>query len=59
MFRSLLIPGLVIGVVGALGLQGCSDTESGKTEAPRPALVVQPLTAGASQDVFPGEVRAR
>jgi multidrug efflux system membrane fusion protein len=59
MFRSLLIPGLIVGAVGALGLQGCSDAESGKTEAPRPALVVQPLTAGASQDVFPGEVRAR
>ena len=48
MFRSLLIPGLIVGAVGVLGLQGCSDAESGKTEAPRPALVVQPLTAGAS-----------
>tara|TARA_Y100001934_G_scaffold42327_1_gene50993 strand:- start:9498 stop:10646 length:1149 start_codon:yes stop_codon:yes gene_type:complete len=59
MFRSLLIPGLIVGAVGAFGLYGCSDAESGKTPAPRPALVVQPLSADASQDVFPGEVRAR
>ena len=56
MFRNMVIPALMVGV---MGLQGCSDPENGQREAPRPALVTQPLSAGATQDVFPGEVRAR
>lgn len=59
MFRSVLVPGLVLAVVIGVGLQACSDAESNKPEAPRPALVTQPLSDDASQDVFPGEVRAR
>ncbi|MCK0154767.1 efflux RND transporter periplasmic adaptor subunit [Alcanivorax sp. S6407] len=56
MLRYTVIPALVAGLIG---LQGCSDPEDGQHETPRPALVTQPLSAGASQDVFPGEVRAR
>ena len=44
---------------GALSLQGCSDPESEDKAPARPALVAQPLSADASQDVFPGEIRAR
>ncbi len=56
MLRYTVIPALVAGLIG---LQGCADPDNGPEEAPRPALVSQPLSAGASQDVFPGEVRAR
>ena len=66
MFRSVLLSRVLSGLiatgmaVGALSLQGCSDPGVGKTRRrPRPALVAQPLSADASQDVFPGEVRAR
>ncbi len=58
MFRSLFLPVVLVGAAVA-SLQGCSDAESGNVQAPRPALVTQPLSADASQDVFPGEVRAR
>ncbi|MZR64373.1 efflux RND transporter periplasmic adaptor subunit [Alcanivorax sp. DP30] len=56
MLRYAVIPALMAGL---LGLQGCSDSDQAHQEAPRPALVTQPLSSGASQDVFPGEVRAR
>lgn len=56
MLRSAVIPALVVGL---MGLQGCSDPDNVQQDAPRPALVTQPLSAGASQDVFPGEIRAR
>ncbi len=56
MLRYAVIPALMAGL---LGLQGCSDPDQEHQEAPRPALVTQPLSSGASQDVFPGEVRAR
>ncbi len=61
MFPSVLLPGLVAtGVAaGVLSLQGCSEPELEKKAAARPALVAQPLSANASQDVFPGEIRAR
>lgn len=61
MFRSVLLPGLVAtGVAaGVLSLQGCSEPELEKKAAARPALVAQPLSANATQDVFPGEIRAR
>ena len=56
MLRYTVLPVLMAGL---MGLQGCADPEDGQHEKPRPALVTQPLSAGASQDVFPGEVRAR
>ena len=65
MFRSVLLSRVLSGLiatgmaVGALSLQGCSDPESENKAPARPALVAQPLSADASQDVFPGEVRAR
>jgi multidrug efflux system membrane fusion protein len=65
MFRSVLLSRVLSGLIatgmaaGALSLQGCSDPESENKAPARPALVAQPLSADASQDVFPGEVRAR
>lgn len=61
MFRSVLLSGLLAtGIAaGALTLQGCADPEPENKVSARPALVAQPLSADASQDVFPGEVRAR
>lgn len=65
MFRSVLLSRVLSGLIatgmaaGALSLQGCSDPDSEETAPARPALVAQPLSADASQDVFPGEVRAR
>ncbi|MGB2246826.1 MAG: efflux RND transporter periplasmic adaptor subunit [Alcanivorax sediminis] len=56
MLRNTVFPALVASLIG---LQGCSDPENGQSDAPRPALVTQPLAVGAGQDVFPGEVRAR
>lgn len=65
MFRSLLLSRVLSGLIvtgmaaGALSLQGCSDSEPENKAPARPALVAQPLSADASQDVFPGEIRAR
>lgn len=65
MLRSIVLSRVLSGlmatgiVAGVLTLQGCADPESDNKPAPRPALVAQPLSADASQDVFPGEVRAR
>lgn len=61
MFRSLLLPGLIATgmAAGLLSLQGCSEPESENKVPARPALVAQPLSADPTQDVFPGEIRAR
>ncbi|WP_323845343.1 efflux RND transporter periplasmic adaptor subunit [Microbulbifer magnicolonia] len=56
MYRSLLFAALPL----CLTLVACAPAESrNDDEKPRPAVMVRPEIAGAQQQVFPGEIRAR
>ncbi|MCX2781243.1 efflux RND transporter periplasmic adaptor subunit [Microbulbifer thermotolerans] len=56
MFRSLVIAALPF----CLALAACTpqDPKEGEDKA-RPAVMVQPQTAGAQRDIYPGEIHAR
>jgi multidrug efflux system membrane fusion protein len=49
----------VLLIFATLALAGCSAAEPPAQTAPRPALVVQPTSAGTLAQVYSGEVRAR
>jgi len=56
MYRSLLLAALPL----CLALAACAPAEPGEEEEkPRPAVMVLPKVAGARQDIYPGEIRAR
>ncbi|AIR89754.1 efflux RND transporter periplasmic adaptor subunit [Pseudomonas cremoricolorata] len=49
---------LLLPAVACVSLLGCGEDDV-VTQAPRPALVVQPFVAVAGSESYPGEVRAR
>lgn len=56
MYRSLVFAALPL----CLALVACAPAEQKDgEEKPRPAVMVLPKVAGAQQDIYPGEVRAR